>query len=215
MKRFLSILLVVLAICGVCAVGTSAAAAKKGFNPDAIKKCFFLNDTTGITGYGHCGVVLVDENNYARLYNFQRDGLSRRGLTPAQLEQFLKDGLPFPTSQFQFNRVIIFNITPEEGRRMYDQAETHQFQDFNRETSFWVSIFPVEGDNCLTVARSITTAGSPKYDFLYPFGLPNSTFYTMQMSLFFHGVPYTLAYPEKPPEAEAPAVEAAAPAAAQ
>jgi len=195
MRRFLSILLVCLALCAAWATGTSAA-AKKSFDPDAIQRCLFLNDTTGITGYGHCGVLLTDANGYGRLYNFQRDGLSRRSLTPAQLQQFLKDGLPFATSQFQFNRVVAFNITPEEGRRMYDHAETTEFQEFNRATSFWVSVFPsIEGDNCLTVARSITTAGSKKYDFLYPFGLPNSTFYTMQLSLKLARIPYTLMYP--------------------
>ena len=195
MRRFLSILSVCLVLCAACAMGASAAAKKK-FDPDAIQQCLFLNDTTGITGYGHCGVVLVDENSYARLYNFQRDGLSRRSLTPAQLQQFMKDGLPFATSQFQFNRVIAFGITPEEGRRMYDHAETAEFQEFNRTTSFWVSVFPsVEGDNCLTVARSILTAGDKKYDFLYPFGLPNSTFYTVRLSLRLASVPYTVCYP--------------------
>ena len=204
MRRIFSILLVGLVLCAACAMGASAAA--KGFNPDAVKQCLFLNDTTGITGYGHCGVVLIDENSYARLYNFQRDGLSRRTLTPAGLKQFRKDGLPFPTSQFQFNRVIEFGITPEEGRRMYDHAENTEFQEFNRTTSFWVSVIPsIEGDNCLTVARSILVAGNKKYGFLYPFGLPNSTFGTMQLSLKLARVPYTLFYPEAPAVAAPPA----------
>jgi len=202
MKRFLSILLVGLLVCAACAMGVSAAA--KTFDPDAVKQCILLNDTVGVTGNGHCGVLLMDENGYGRLYNFQRDGLSKRTFSPAQLQQFLKDGMPFATSQFQFNRGVLFGVTPEEGRRMYDHAENTEFKEFMREASFWASVWPVNGDNCLTVARSITKAGSPKYSFLYPFGRPNLTFYTMQMSLFFSGVPYKLHYADPPP-AVAPA----------
>ena len=195
MKRFISILLAGLILCAACVFNASAAPAapKKTFNPDAIQQCTYLNDTEGITGNGHCGVLLVDSAGYGRLYHFIRSGLMKVPFTPAQVQQFMKDGHPFPGSEFQFNRAVIFGITPEEGRRMYDHAENTEFKEFYREASFWV--IPIEGDNCLTVARSITSAGSRKYDFIFPFGLPNSTFYTMQLSLLLNFVPYTTQFP--------------------
>jgi len=196
MKRFLSFLLVCLFLCAACAMGASAA-AKKAFDPDAIQQCMFLNDTTGITGNGHCGLVLVDKNSYGRLYSYQQSGLRKFPFSPSQLQQFMKDGLPFATSQFQFDRVIAFDITPEEGQRMYDHAENTEFREFNRNASFFTHLIPV-GDNCLTVARSILIAGNRKYDFIYPFGLPNSTFYTVQLSLRLASVPYTIHYTEPP-----------------
>jgi len=177
-------------------VGVSAAAAKKKFDPDAITQCMLINDTRGIIGYGHLGVVLVDADGYAKLYSYRRSGLLKLSFTPAQLQQFLKDGLPFATSLFQFDRIIAFDILPEEGRRMYDHAETTEFKEFLREASFWASVYPIDGDNCLTVARSILVAGNPKYGFLYPFGRPNYPFYTMQMNLKLHFIPYTVYLPE-------------------
>jgi len=196
MKRFLAILLACLVMCAACAMGASAA-TKKAFDPDAIQQCRFVNDSTGITGNGHNGVLLVDKDGYGRLYNMQREGLSKRSFTPAQLKQFMIDGLPFAASQFQFDRMIIFDITPEEGRRMYDHAEETEFREFYRYASFFTHLIPT-GDNCLTVARSILVAGNKKYDFIYPFGLPNSTFYTVPLSLRFSSVPYTIHYTEAP-----------------
>ena len=197
MKRFLSILLVGLVVCAACAMSISAA-AKKGLDPDAITQCMLINDTRGVLGKGHLGVVLVDEDGYARLYSYRRSGLLKIPYTPAQLQQFLKEGYPFAGSLFQFDRVIAFGIKPEEGRRMYDHAETTEFKEFMREASFWASVWPVDGDNCLTVARSILKAGNSKYDFLYPFGEPNYPFYTMQMNLRARFIPYTLYYPDAP-----------------
>jgi len=81
---------------------------------------------------------------------------------------------------------------------MYDHAENTQFKTFTREASFWASVYPIDGDNCLTVARSILVAGSPKYGFLYPFGMPNYPFYTMQTNLRMRGIPFTLYYPDAP-----------------
>jgi len=182
-----------------------SAAAKKKFDPDAITQCMLINDTRGIVGYGHLGVVLVDENDYAKFYSYRRAGLLKLSFTPAQLQQFLKDGFPFQGSLFQFDRIIAFDILPEEGRRMYDHAETTEFKPFLREASFWASVYPIDGDNCLTVALSILKAGSTKYAFLYPFGQPNYPFYTMQMNLKLHCIPYTVYYtdgikPEIPEE---------------
>jgi len=196
MKRFLSILFVGLMMCAACAVGVSAAA--KAFNPDAVKQCMLINDTRGILGNGHLGVVLVDEDGYARMYTYRRAGLMKLSYTPAQLQQFLKDGLPFKGSLFHFDRIIAFDIKPEEGRRMYDHAETAEFKPFMREASFWASVWPVDGDNCLTVARSILKAGNSKYAFLYPFGQPNYPFTTMQMNLRMQGIKYTTYFPEGP-----------------
>ena len=176
----------------------ASAAAKKKFDPDAITQCMLINDTRGIVGYGHLGVLLVDENDYARLYSYRRAGLLKLSFTPNQLQQFLKDGLPTPQSLFQFDRIIAFDILPEEGRRMYDHAETTEFKEFLREASFWASVYPIDGDNCLTVALSILRAGNTKYSFLYPFGMPNYPFYTMQMNLRLRFIPYTVYYPEGP-----------------
>ena len=197
MKRFLSILAASLVLCTACAAGVSAA-AKKTFNPDTGTQCMLINDTRGILGNGHLGVVLVDEDGYGRFYAYRRAGLLKLTFSPAQLQQFLKDGLPFKESLFHYDRIIAFGITPEEGRRMYDHAETTEFKEFMREASFWASVYPIEGDNCLTVARSILIAGSPKYGFLYPFGQPNYPFYTMQMNLKLRFIPYTVYYPEGP-----------------
>jgi len=193
-------------VCAACAAGVSAAAApKKGFDPDAITQCMLINDTRGIVGYGHLGIVLVDENSYAKLYSYRRSGLLKLSFTPAQLEQFMKDGFPFKGSLFQFDRIIAFDILPEEGRRMYDHAENTEFKEFLREASFWASVYPIDGDNCLTVALSILSAGNKKYSFLYPFGRPNYVFYTMQMNLKLHFIPFTIYYtdgikPEIPQE---------------
>ena len=195
MKRCLSILLAGLVLCAACAMNVSAA-PRKTFNPDAIRQCVYLNDTTGITGRGHCGVLLIDANNYGRLYHFIQSGLMKFTYSPTQLQRFLAGGRPFPESEFQFDNAVTFGITPEEGRRMYDHAETTEFGEFCREASFFAAGLPIKNDNCLTVALSITSAGSCKYSFLYPFGLPNSTFYTMQLSLRWHGVPYTVSHPE-------------------
>ena len=196
MKRFLSVLLVCLALCSACAVGTSAATKK--FDPDAIQQCMLVNDTRGILGYGHLGVVLVDENGYAKFFSYRRAGQMKISFTPSQLQQFLKDGLPSPGSLFHFDRIIAFNILPEEGRRMYDFADTTEFKPFLKEASFWASVWPVQGDNCLTVARATLRAGSTKYSFLYPFGLPNSPYYTLQLSLRLRFIPYTIYNPEGP-----------------
>ena len=198
MKRFISILLACLTLFAACAVGGSAAAPKKKFNPDTVTQAMLINDTRGILGKGHLGVVLVDEDGYAQFYAFRRSGLLKLQFTPAQLQQFLKDGLPFKESLFHYDRIIAFGITPEEGRRMYDYAETTEFKEFLREASFWASVYPIDGDNCLTVARAILTAGSPKYAFLYPFGQPNYPFYTMQMNLKLRFIPYTVYLPEGP-----------------
>jgi len=196
MKRFLSILLACLVLCAACAAGASAA-AKKAFDPDAIQQCRLCNDTTGISGNGHVGVLLVDKSGYGILYSYIQSGLRRILFSPSQLQQFMKDGLPFATSQFQFDRVIVFDITPEEGRRMYDHAENTEFREFYRYASFFTELIPT-GDNCTTVARKILAAGSPKYKFAYPFGLPNSAFYTLQLNLKLAFVPYTIYYPEPP-----------------
>jgi len=197
MKRFLAILLVGLTMCAVCAMSVSAA-EKKGFDPDAITQCMLVNDTRGVYGSGHLGLMLVDENGYGRLYSYRRSGLLKLPYSPAQVQTFLKEGIPFAGSLFQFDRVILFGIKPEEGRRMYDYAETTQFKEFAREASFWASVWPVDNDNCLTVARSILRAGSTKYSFLYPFGQPNSVFHTMQMNLRTRFIPYKLYYPDAP-----------------
>jgi hypothetical protein len=197
MKRFLSILLAVLVVCAACAVGASAA-AKKTFDRDAVTRCMLVNDTRGVLGSGHLGVVLEDEDGYGRIYSYRRAGLLKLTYTPAQLQQFLKDGIPFAGSLFQFDRVIAWGIKPEEGRRMYDHAENTEFKPFLKEASFWASVWPVDGDNCLTVARSIVVAGNSKYGFLYPFGQPNYPFYTMQTLLRTRGIPFTLYYPDSP-----------------
>jgi len=197
MKRFLSVLLVCLALCAACAMGISAAAAKKTFDPDAIKQCMLTNDTRGVTGYGHNGVLLVDENGYGRLYSYRLGGLFRMTLTPNALQQFLKDGIPYAESKFQFDRIVAFNVPPEEGRRMYDYIETTEFMEFYRYASFFTTLIPT-GDNCTTVAYKTLKAGNQKYSFFYPFGLPNSPYYTLQLSLLFNGVPYTTYHPDGP-----------------
>ena len=184
-------------MCAACAMGVSAA-AKKGFDPDAITQCMLINDTRGILGNGHLGVVLVDENGYAKVYTYRRAGMLTLSYTPAQLQQFLKDGLPFKGSLFHFDRIVAWGIKPEEGRRMYDHAETTEFKEFMREASFWASVWPVDGDNCLTVARSILKAGNSKYAFLYPFGMPNYPFTTLQMNLRLQGIKYMTYFPEGP-----------------
>jgi len=196
MKRFLSVLLACLVLAAACAMGASAA-PKKSFDPDAIQQCMLCNDTTGITGNGHNSVMLVDENGYGLLFSYQLSGMKKFSYTPAGLEKFMKDGLPFSTSQFQFDRMIIFDVTPEEGRRMYDHAENTEFREFYRYASFFTSVIPT-GDNCTTVARSILAAGNFKYNFYYPFGYPNSTFYTLRMGLRLWFVPYTINYAEPP-----------------
>jgi len=199
MKRFLATLLACLVMCAACAMGVSAA-AKKGFDPDAITQCMLINDTRGVYGSGHLGLVLMDENGYGMVYSYRRSGLLKLPYTPAQMQQFLKDGVPFKGSLFQFDRIVAWGITPEEGRRMYDHAENTEFKEFMREASFWASVWPVDGDNCLTVARSILVAGNSKYGFLYPFGQPNYPFNTLQMNLKMRFIPYTVYYTdgEKP-----------------
>jgi len=195
MKRFLAILLVCLVMCAACGMSASAA-AKKGFDPNAIKQCMLINDTKGITGYGHNGVILIDENGYAKFYSYRLSGLLKVSFSPAQVQQFLKDGFPYPQSKFQFDRVVAFPVSLEEGRRMYDYVETTEFKEFGRYASFWSSVWPVQNDNCTTVAHNTLKAGSNKYAFYYPFGLPNSGYYTLQMRLFFRGVPFTTYHPE-------------------
>jgi len=191
MKRFLSILLVCLVLCAACAMGASAA-EKVAFNPSAIQKCMFLVDTNpAIGGFGHCGMVLADKNGHGILYSFQSGGLWSTLVTPSQLTQFLKDGLiPDAISKFQFDKVIVFDILPEEGRRMYDYAATHKFRDFYMYASFFTSFIPI-GDNCLSFVHSTMAAGSRKYNFLYPFGVPLYSFYTLQLNLRLYSIPYT------------------------
>jgi len=190
MKRFLAILLVCLALCAACAMGASAKV-----DPNAIQQCIFLVDTKAANGFGHCALVLADKNSNGVLYSYQTGGLWKSSLSPGQLRQFLKDGLiPNAISHFQFNRVIQFDILPAEGRRMYDHAEKNEFRDFYMYASFFTSLIPV-GDNCLTFARSVMTAGSQKYNFLYPFGVPVFTFYTLQLTLRLNSVPYTIYNP--------------------
>ena len=170
-------------------MGASAAAIP--FDPNSIKQCMFLIDTTAANGFGHCGLVLAEKNGNAILYTFQEGGLWQATITSAEVKQFLKDGLiPRAESKFQFNKVIEFDVTPEEGRRMYDYAKDHQFRDFFMYSSFFTSLIPI-GDNCLTFARGTMIAGDQKYNFFYPFGLPSATFYTFQLSLMMAGVPYT------------------------
>jgi len=195
MKRFLSALLVCLALCAACAMGVSAA-ENKAFDPGAIQQCMFLVDTNpAIGGFGHCGMVLVDKNSNGILYSFQTGGLWQRSVSPAQLKQFLKDGLiPKAESKFQFDRVVAFDVLPEEGRRMYDYAANHEFRDFYMYASFFASLIPV-GDNCLTFVHSTMAAGSQKYRFLYPFGVPLFAFDTLQLKLKLNSVPYTTYYP--------------------
>ena len=185
MKRFLSILLVCLTLCATCTMGASAAA----FNPNAISQLIYLNDTD--IDFGHCAMVLVDKGGNGRLYSYQTGGLWASAISPAQMTQFLKDGLiPDAQSKFQFNKALRFDILPEEGRRMYDYAETHEFREFYMYSSFFTSLIPI-GDNCLTFVRSVMKAGSSKYDFIYPFGVPRYTFYTVQLTLLLQGIPYT------------------------
>ena len=192
MKRFLSVFLACLILCAVCITGASAA-APKAFSPNAIQECIFLVDTDG--NFGHCALILADKNGTGRLYSYQTGGLWVSNLTPAQMTQFMKDGLiPDAISNFQFDHAVRFGVSAEEGRRMYDYAETHKFREFFMYSSFFTSLIPI-GDNCLTFARTVMAAGSPKYDFIYPFGLPAFTFYTLQLSLRLNSVPYTLYYP--------------------
>jgi len=195
MKRFLSILLVCLVVCAACAMGASAA-EKVVFDPGAIKQCMFLVDTNpAIGGFGHCGMVLVDKNGNGMLYSFQSGGLWYSSNSPAQLKQFLKDGLiPDAESKFQFDRVIVFDVLPEEGRKMYDYAANLEFRDFYMYASFFTSLIPV-GDNCLSFVHSTMAAGSRKYNFLYPFGVPIFSFYTFQLNLKWYSIPYTIYYP--------------------
>jgi len=208
MKRFLSILLASVALCAACAVGASAAAkaAKKTFDPDAIQQCMLINDTRGVTGYGHNGLVMVDKNGYGRFYSYRLGGLLKFTLLPAQLQQFLKDGLPYANSKFQFDKVLAFEVPPEDGRKMYDYIETTEFKEFYRYASFFSSFWPINNDNCTTVAYSTLKAGGQKYAFLYPFGLPNTVFYTLQLNLKVYSVPYTIYHPDGPkpelPEAD-------------
>jgi len=191
MKRFLSVLLICLALCAACAMGVSAAA----FDPGSVQRCIFLNDTTTANGFGHCGMVLVDKDGNGLLYSFQTGGLWQMTLSPGQLKQFKKDGLiPNALSQFQFDRAIEFDVLPAEGRRMYDYAATHEFREFYMYASFFTSFLPI-GDNCLSFVYSTMTAGSPKYSFLYPFGVPVFVFYTLQLNLRLNAVPYTVYYP--------------------
>ena len=197
MRRFLSILLASLVLCAACATGVSAA-PKKTFNPDAITQCMLANDTRGILGNGHLAVVLVDENSYANFYAYRRSGLVKVSYTPAQLQQFLKDGFPWAKSLFHFDRIVAFNVSLAEGRKMYDYVETTEFKEFMKEASFWASVWPVNGDNCTTVARKTLEAGSNKYAFLYPFGLPNTAFYTLRMRLWLRAIPYTIYTPPGP-----------------
>ena len=190
MKRFLSILLVCLALVAACTMSVSAADA---YNPDAAQQCIFLNDTT--PSFGHCAMILVDANGVGKIYSFQTGGLWKGTLSPAQLNQFMSDGLiPNVISHFQFDRAIQFGISAEEGRRMYDYAETHKFRNFYMYASFFTSFLPI-GDNCLSFVHSVFKAGSSKYNYLYPFGLPNVTFYTIQLRLKMSGVPYTISNP--------------------
>jgi len=194
MKRFLSILLVFLALCAACAMGVSAAGK---FDPNTIEKCMLLNDTAAAKGRGHCGVVLVDKNGYSRLYTFQQGGLWKQSNTPAQTKQFLKDGLiPYTPSQFQFNRILEFSISAKEGRRMYDYAETKEFRDFYMNASFYRPIGIKKGDNCVTFAHGTLGAGSLKYKFYYPFGVPNYTFKSLKWRLGLRNVPYKTHYLE-------------------
>ena len=191
MKRFLSILLVCLALLAACTMSVSAA---DGFNSGAVQECIFLNDTGH--NFGHCAMILVDANNIGRFYSFQTGGLWKTTFSVAQLNQFMKDGIiPNVISDFQFDRAIRFGITAEEGQRMYDYAETHKFRNFYMYASFFTSFLPIFGDNCLSFVHSVFKAGSSKYNYLYPFGLPNVTFYTIRLRLKMSGVAYTLAYP--------------------
>jgi len=176
----------------------ASAAAKKTFNPDAVVKAMLLNDTSPVDGKGHCSMVIVDENGYSRLYTFQQGGLWKQTNTPAETQQLLKDGLiPHTPSQFQFKRIIEFKITNKEGRRMYDYAENHEFKKFYKRASFYKPIgMKRNTDNCVTVVRAIMFAGSRKYKFFYPFGVPNYAFTAMKWRLFFRRVPYKIYYPK-------------------
>jgi len=196
MKRFLAILLVSLALCAACA-GSVCAAGQTAFNPNAAQRCIFLTDTNPAMGFGHCAMVLVDDNGYGRLYSYQSNGMLAATLSPAQVRQFQKDGLIPKTiaiSRFQFNKALDFEILPEEGRKMYVQAETKEFQPFFMYASFYHSIIPYR-DNCLTVVRSIMSAGSSKYQFYYPFGAPALTFYSLKWRLQLRSIPFEIYYP--------------------
>jgi hypothetical protein len=154
-----------------------------------------LNDTEVANGFGHCAMVLVDKNGNGLLYSFQSGGLWEMKLSPGKLKQFTETGLiPDAVSKFKFSRAIEFGVLPEEGRRMYDYAETTEFRDFYMYSSFFTNLLPI-GDNCLTFAQKTMRAGGSKYNFLYPFGVPVFFFYTMQLGLRQNAVPYTVYYP--------------------
>jgi len=194
MKRFLCILLVCLALCGACATGVYAA-EKNAFDPDAIQRCIFLNDTSPAMGFGHCAMVLIDKNSNGVLYSYQTGGKWKSSLSPAQLTQFKKDGLiPNAISRFQFNKALEFEILPQEGQRMYDCAENHKFQPFFIYASFYYSIIPYR-DNCTTFVHRVMAAGSSKYKFYYPFGVPYFSFYTLKWRLQLRSIPYKIYYP--------------------
>jgi len=194
MKRFLSVLLAFLTLCAVCAIGASAA---KGFDPDDVQYAMLLNDIHPVDGKGHCTTVLVDGSGNSRLYTFQQKGLWKQSNTAKQTEQMLQDGkIPVAPSQFRFDRIIKYKIKPEEGRRMYDCAETSEFGEFHKNASFYKPIgFMRQYDNCVTVAQKIAAAGSRKYKFYYPFGVPNYAFTAMKWRLAFRGVDYEIFYP--------------------
>ena len=194
MKRLLAALLVCLALCGVCAVGACAAG---GFDPNAVRRCIFLVDTNPAMGFGHSAMVLVDQNRSGMLLSYQIGGLLQAALSAAQLRQFLGDGIipkEIAVARFQFNRTLEFDVLPEEGRRMYDHASTHEFQPFFMYASFYYSIIPYR-DNCLTFVHSVMAAGSSKYKFLYPFGAPIFAFSALKWRLRLRRIPYTVSYP--------------------
>jgi len=199
MKRFLSILLVCIALFALCTMNASAAAKKVSFNPDKIQKCMMLNDQEPVDGKGHCSMMLVDENGYGRWYTFQQNGLWKQVVTPTQMTKFLAEGrIPVTPSQFQFDRIVEFPVSAEEGRRMYDYAETHEFLPFHMNASFWKPVGIIIGDNCTTFVHDTFAEGSRKYKFLYPFGVPNYTVTTLKWRLAMRGIKYTMYTPVDP-----------------
>ena len=199
MKKILSILLVSLTLSIAHLVSASASTA--AFDPDNVEYCIFLNDRKRAYRFGHCALALVDANGNGRYYSyhngdgeipFGRGKLEQETLSPAQVTRLLKEGLvPNDTRGYYYVRQIQFDVTPEEGRAMYDYAESTEFKYYN----IFAAGSPFTNYQCDTVIQQTLGAGNKRYQY-GSLGIPIQSYYAIQWKLWFNDVEYEKVFPE-------------------
>lgn len=189
MKRFLSALLVSFLLLSVFAAGAFASESVCEFDPNEIRSAVFLSDPRRALGFGHSAILLIDANGAGIYYNYTNSSEQQRPfgigatdrflLSPEEVTQALQSGtIAGDERGYLFNRMIRFDVLPEEGLAMFEHAESINFRFYN----VFASIVPI-GDQCDTLARNILAAGGRRFRALTPFGIPAWSFHTLQWRL--------------------------------